>query len=78
MSGYKYLLDTNLSDSEARIMTILRNLTKNGEIEISNGELGKIIGKSHNAMAKIVFHLVHKGYLKSINPNKGRILYILK
>ena len=78
MGEYKYLVDTALTGDEARIMTMLRTLTKNDEIKISNRELGKIIGKSTNAMAKIVFHLVHKGYLKSNNMNKGRILYILK
>ena len=78
MSQYKYLLDTDLTGDEARIMTMLQTLTKTNEIKISNRKLGEIIGKSPSAMAKIVFHLVHKGYLKSINPNKGRILYILK
>ena len=81
MCDTKYLLDINLSDSEARIMTILRSLAPKdtpNRIQISNRDLATMINKSSNAMAKIIFNCAKKGYLQSVIFARDRILYIKK
>jgi hypothetical protein len=74
-----YLLDSNLQDAEARIMILLDRLIGDREfLHMKNKEIGETIGKSGNAIAKSVYRLARKGYLKIENPNIHRKIYILK
>lgn len=79
MKKIKYLSDPNLADNEVKTMILLNSII-NGQDYISqtNEEIGNMICKSSGATAKILFHLAKKGYVKSVNHNVKRKLYILK
>ena len=74
-----YLRDQNLTDNECRIVVAIRILADDKSyLNISNKELGAYVGKSENAIAKIVHLLCKKEYLKSDKDRNNRRLDILK
>jgi len=79
MKKLKYLKDTNLADNEFRTMILLDMLIDDREyISETNQQIGKMIGKSGTATAKILCSCAKKGYVKSVNHTIKRKLYILK
>jgi len=75
----KYLFDKSLNGDEFRLMTLLNHLLKDQKfVQIKNRELGDMINKTPPAIAKIMFNLNKKKYIKIKDPSIYRKIYILK